>query len=167
MIMVFIKKKCERCGSCCVQLKGIINISGEDIKRWIKDGRMDILQYCAGWSNGCLTLSKKRLERHLNGSVNMEMWFDPENGNDIFLCPFLRKKPADEQFECMIQDTKPEICRDYICDPKDMRQIIKKPFEENLKYYEKERKHYHTFINTPPKKQVDVQNNGINCSTIE
>ena len=138
--MVFMKNKCERCGSCCVQLEGIINISREDIRRWIKDGRTDILQYCAGWSNGCLTFSKKKLERHLTGGINMEMWFDPENGDDIFLCPFLRNKPGDQQFECIIQDTKPEICRDYFCYPKDMRQIIKKPFEENLKYYRKERR---------------------------
>jgi Fe-S-cluster containining protein len=142
------KQKCERCGSCCLQIGDIINISEEDIRRWVNEGRVDILQYCSGWNNECYDMflwDQEELVRYLNEGINMEMWFDPESGDEVYLCPFLRKKYGRNEFECMIHDTKPEICRDYICNPKDMRKIIKKSFEKNLKEYKKKRKIYHLF----------------------
>jgi Fe-S-cluster containining protein len=129
--------KCEKCGSCCLQLKGIINVSDEDIKRWVNENRADILQYCYGWRG--LNDAKEEVVRHLTKGVNMEMWFDAER-DEIDLCPFLRKKYGKNEFECTIHETKPEVCRNYICNPKDMSGIIKKPFKENLEEYRKKRR---------------------------
>ena len=136
-------RKCKRCGSCCLQIGDIINISEDDIKRWVKEGRSDILQFCAGWTKDCFKLMvwrEKELIRYLNESINMEMWFNPKSGNEISLCPFLRKQYGKNQFKCTIHNTKPKICREYICDPKNMLRIIKKPFRENLLEYKKMRK---------------------------
>jgi len=74
------------------------------------------------------------------------MWFDPETGERIYLCPFLRKRRGKNEFECMVHDSKPAMCQDYICDPKDMKGIIKRPFEENLRDYKKRRKKYHSLF---------------------
>lgn len=114
---------------------------------------MDILQYCYGWDNECYDLilwDEEGLIRYLNEGINMEMWFDPESGYGVYLCPFLRKKYSKNEFECMIHDTTPEICRNYICDPKDMKRIIKRSFEKNLEEYRKKRKEYRSFRKTSP-----------------
>lgn len=148
---LLMKQKCERCGSCCLQIKDIVNISEEDIRRWVNEFRVDILQYCSGWNNDCYKiLGEETLVHYLNEDTNMEMWFDPESGDGVYLCPFLRKKYGRNEFECMIHDSKPEICRDYICDPKDMKQIIKRPFEKNLEEYKKRRRIYRSCIGTSP-----------------
>lgn len=147
------KQKCKRCGSCCVQYEKT-KASEEDIRRWVNEFRTDILQYCYGWDNECLTMvsdeEKKKLVYYLTTpKMHMEMWCNPENREDnIKLCPFLKKKRGENQFECMIEDTKPEICRNYICNPKNMMGIIKRSFEENLKEYRKKREIYPSFVRT-------------------
>jgi Fe-S-cluster containining protein len=137
------ERKCERCGSCCVQLGDLFNVSKEDIERWVNEMRSDILWYCDGWNDSCFDMllsDRGGLIRYLSEGLNMEMWFNPQNGYELFLCPFLRKTYGKAQFECLIHNTKPDLCRDYICDPKDMRRIVKKPFEENFKEYMEERR---------------------------
>jgi Fe-S-cluster containining protein len=132
---------CERCGSCCLQISGISNITDEDIRRWVEDSRFDILYYCEGWQEDCCLWKEEEIIRYLNKDTNMEMWHD--NGVEIFLCPFLRH--GKKQFRCRIHDTKPQMCRAYICDPKDMVRIVKRTFEENLKEYRKKRKNSKVF----------------------
>jgi Fe-S-cluster containining protein len=149
-------KKCERCGSCCVQLRGIWDISEEDIRRWINEFRIDILQYYNGWDDECSIMMGNGENRKLvyyltKDKMNMEMWCDPENREDnIDLCPFLRKKRGENQFECMIEKTKPEFCRNYICNPKNMMEIVKRSFEESLREFRKKRKIYASFVRTSP-----------------
>lgn len=135
------KRRCEKCGSCCLQIPQIVDISKGDIRRWVNGSRADILQYCCGWTyNKCYDMilsDEEELIRYLNEAPNMEMWYDPKSGNGVCLCPFLRKKYGKNEFECMIHDTKPEMCRNYICDPKEMKQIIRRSFEKNLEEYRK------------------------------
>lgn len=124
----------------------MIQIYLEDIKRWVNQGNFLVLQYCAGWNEDCWDMlfeeKEKLIEYLVEPITNCEMWFDPETGEQIFLCPFLRKERDKNGFECMIHDSKPLMCRDYVCDPKDIKGIIKRPFEENLKDYRKRRKQY-------------------------
>ncbi|MGA2309500.1 MAG: hypothetical protein ABSG57_08135 [Candidatus Bathyarchaeia archaeon] len=139
------ERKCERCGSCCVQLGDLYDVTVEDIKRWVEQIKFDILWYCFAWDDACfdmLLYDTEKLIHYLKEDANMEMWFSPQNGDELSLCPFLRKAYGKNQFECWIHDTKPEICRDYLCDPKNMnpRTIVKKPFEINLKEYQKKRR---------------------------
>lgn len=139
---------CKRCGSCCLQ--EIIEICAEDVERWVNQGFWLVLQYCRGWNEDCWDMlfeEKEKLIEHLaKPLVNCEMWFDPEIGEQIFLCPFLRKRRGKNEFECMIHGSKPIMCQDYICDPIDMKGIVKRAFEENLKDYRKRRKKYPSFL---------------------
>ena len=130
---------CERCGSCCVQI-GYINPREEDIKRWVRGSRYDILEYCEGWQEDCWLWDEQELISYLRDCTNSEMWFDPRTGEELSLCPFLRKVRRKEQFECRIHDTKPLMCQEYICNPKDMKKIIKRSFSENLKLYRKKKR---------------------------
>lgn len=130
---------CKRCGSCCVQV-GYVNPSIEDVERWVWNHRFDILQYCVGWRDDCCLWNEQELMSYLTDGMNYGMWFDSETGEELLICPFLRKTRGKDTFRCLIHDTKPETCRDYICNPKDMKKIVKRPFKENLKVYKRKRR---------------------------
>lgn len=152
-------RKCEQCGSCCMQLKDIINIEKEDITKWVKDCRADILQYCYGWHEDFSDYmifaedddDEKEIISHFMDGINMEMWCDPKTGDGVYLCPFLTVDTKAKKFECQIQEMKPLICKDYLCRPSKMLSIVKKPFEENLKVYRKERRFYKSVKSAPNK----------------
>jgi Fe-S-cluster containining protein len=42
-----------------------------------------------------------------------DLWINPETGEDANRCPFLRKVRNENKYRCLIQDTKPEYCRQY------------------------------------------------------
>jgi len=143
---------CEKCGSCCLQLPGMKEINAKDVERWANENAGFVLQYCQGWTyiEDCWSMlfeQKQKLIEHLTKPLmNCDMWFDPETGEQMLLCPFLRKRRSKNQFECMIHDSEPLMCQDYICDPKDMKGIVKRPFEENLRDYRKKRKQNPSFL---------------------
>ena len=62
-----------------------------DLDRWRREGREDLLQRVnrLGW-----------------------IWVDPVTKQLEESCPFI-VKISDEKSVCAIQDTKPDICRDY------------------------------------------------------
>ena len=87
--------KCKKCGKCCEVYRGTLEANNNDIKRWRKEGRDDIL------------------ERVLFMSGEDE-WGDLwacDDGSDFGRCPFLNKDNT-----CAIQDTKPEVCANYTCE---------------------------------------------------
>jgi len=136
--------KCLRCGSCCIQYHGNNFANEEEIRRWIEEERFDILHYCYGWNEWCFwnfIENPKEVLEYLTEGINSDVWFNPETQEEIYLCPFLRKRRNREQFECSIHDTRPGVCREYFCDPKDMKKIVKKSFIENLREYRKKRRH--------------------------
>lgn len=49
-----------------------------------------------------------------------KIWMDPINGNQIELSPWLRKDPKREQYSCDIYYDRPEDCRVYPANVKDM-----------------------------------------------
>ena len=82
---------CDCCGRCCTYFGGHLHASDHDLKRWHQQGREDLLSRVnrLGW-----------------------IWVDPETKQMLDPCPFLEQ--ADEQrWICSINDTKPDICRDY------------------------------------------------------
>jgi len=95
--------KCKQCGNCCLNL-GVSTTgraSAEDISRWESEGRHDILKWVSIFDYG-------------GGIKYGDLWINPKTGDDASRCPFLRKNQ--NKYRCLIQDTKPEICRQY---PKD------------------------------------------------
>lgn len=82
---------CQQCGECCIVLWGSFEATHDDISRWRAEGRGDILGH-------------------------IEIVNDHGNVSGIFTsksCPFLRKNTAENRYVCMINDTKPEHCRNY------------------------------------------------------
>ena len=147
----FSNHNCEQCGSCCIQLEGF-SPTQKDIKRWVKQQRTDILQYGFSWDEDCSFLpeEEKSILEFLT-SNDMDMWFNPETSKESPLCPFLKVKD-ERKFVCLIQDTKPTICKQYKCKPSKMLGIIKKTFNENLKEYKMDRAKYPSVEDSPNKR---------------
>jgi Fe-S-cluster containining protein len=70
-----------------------------DYRRWVQQGREDILKYATVPPTGGYG----------------DLWRDPEDGEVITHCPFI-KKTDDDRYICTIQDTKPKVCREYRCE---------------------------------------------------
>lgn len=68
--------------------------------RWTHEGREDVLEWVEPVALGDIV-------------VAYDIWMDPESGEDVSRCPWLRKLPGTDKYVCRIQDTKPELCRDY------------------------------------------------------
>lgn len=83
---------CRRCGACC--LPGLALVHDEDIERWKKEQRDDILHivdhYQPMWAGD-----------HL---------FNPD-GHQINGCPFLQLQ--DGLLTCSIYETRPIVCRRF------------------------------------------------------
>jgi Fe-S-cluster containining protein len=94
---------CKQCGNCCLNLyvceEGSAN--PEDISRWKQEGRWDILEW--------VDIYDFYPEDEQYGDI----WIDPNTGEDARRCPFLRKIRNQNKYKCLIQDTKPEFCRQY------------------------------------------------------
>lgn len=83
-------KPCTQCGKCCINYSdGGLTASQDDLDFWEAD-RPHIYQYVK----------------------NNELWFDPETGQQLNLCPFLLKSEAN-LYSCGIYHDRPEDCRFY------------------------------------------------------
>ena len=116
--------ECQRCGKCCLEFGSCLSVSAEEIKRWERDERWDILQYVDLFEvNVCPQCDKAapldqeycntchiKLKRVILGG---DLWFDPETGEELKQCPFLRKVKNQDKYECLIHDAKPERCRNF------------------------------------------------------
>lgn len=91
--------ECQQCGECCKKYAGTLKASVEDIERWKREGREDILEYVYVFEfDGII--------------IGGDLWFDPKTGEEIIgTCPFLKKSKG--KFICLIHDTKPTVCKEY------------------------------------------------------
>ena len=94
---------CKRCGFCCKYYEGLLWAEREDIERWKKEKRYDILKYIESVE--------------VNGEILYfdELWTNPKTGDETFKCPFLRKVRNRPIYKCRIHETKPNECRDFLC----------------------------------------------------
>lgn len=93
---------CKQCGKCCKD-KFVKWATLEDIERWEKHGRNDILQY---------------LKRDIDPEIylehgRVELFFNPNTGIELDECPFLKKE--NNHYTCVIHNTKPTCCKEYYC----------------------------------------------------
>jgi len=91
---------CTRCGQCCLALDFHKECTAEDVARWKRDGRQDILAWVGR-------------EAGPDGEVGYRIWRYPGTPLYTETCPWLRRVPGDKAFVCAIQDAKPEVCRSY------------------------------------------------------
>ena len=82
---------CACCGHCCESFGGHLRASEQDLKRWRSEGRDDLLSRVnrLGW-----------------------IWVDPQTKQLEDPCPFIDWS-SDHKGLCRINDTKPDMCRDY------------------------------------------------------
>jgi len=109
---IFANFQCLRCGDCCMHYRDIAY--REDIKRWISESRYDILRYveCRKSERG-----GKCAQFFLH--YEFEPCEDCKGGyilpNDSGKCPFLRKVKGKPYYTCLIHDTPPKECSEFIC----------------------------------------------------
>lgn len=84
-------KDCNQCGKCCVKYSnGGLSASTSEIELW-ELFKPDIYQYV---SDG-------------------KIWIDPQTGEQIERCPWLRKEPNQEKYTCDIYYDRPHDCKYY------------------------------------------------------
>lgn len=83
-------KECNQCGKCCIKYaNGGLSASAEEIHYW-DQYRSDIYEHV---SNG-------------------KIWFDPNNGQPLTQCPWLREQ-ENNVFTCDIYFDRPDDCKYY------------------------------------------------------
>ena len=88
--------KCQQCGKCCQVYVNLIQVTEEDVDRWMVEGREDILKWVS-----CVDFGDH---------IEYDFPIDPVTDEDIERCPFLRKLPNKDVYVCRIHNTKPEAC---------------------------------------------------------
>ena len=84
-------KECNQCGKCCIKYgNGGLTTSTSQISYW-SDHKPEIYKYVK------------------NGNI----WFEPETGNQIEVCPWLRKQPNQNIYTCDIYYNRPDDCKFY------------------------------------------------------
>ena len=84
-------KECTQCGKCCTKYSnGGLSATDSEIDMW-QLFRPDIAEYVK------------------NGLI----WMNPENGQQLSLCPFLRKVPNQDIYTCDIYYDRPDDCKYY------------------------------------------------------
>ncbi len=103
---------CEQCGICCRVFGPGITPTRENVYAWIEQGRMDILRWFVAFREHGAPLSCTQLSAEDLGDVISFEFRDPETGDYVTVCPFLRRV-AKTRYLCGIHAVKPEMCRHY------------------------------------------------------
>lgn len=91
-------KECNQCGKCCINYSdGGLSAAASEIEFW-EDARPEIVHYVR------------------DGKI----WMDPDTGEQLTRCPWLRKLPDQNKYSCDIYDARPGDCRYYPVTIKDM-----------------------------------------------
>ncbi|HAD05473.1 MAG TPA: hypothetical protein DCF93_12935 [Desulfuromonas sp.] len=93
---------CRRCGHCCLNLVDAYRgcVSDADLARWRAAGRDDLLARVETLQLG-------------PGNVLHLAWLDPDTGEEVERCPWLRELPDGAGYGCGIEAIKPDHCRAY------------------------------------------------------
>ena len=85
---------CRRCGVCC-HVDMVAYVTPEDMQRWEKEGRYDIIDRLSG--NEVIWAGDRIIDRY---------------GAKVTECAYL--KWDGERFFCEIYETRPMVCRSYV-----------------------------------------------------
>ena len=91
---------CNQCGKCCVKYSnGGLSVTAEEVDTWVLF-RPDIADFVK------------------DGKI----WMQPETGEPIERCPWLRKQPGSNLHTCDIYYDRPDDCKYY---PVTIEQMVK------------------------------------------
>ena len=91
---------CKRCGDCCRNLGYSNDCTKEDYLKWQALGRRDIME-------------RVMIIKETGKETRYRIWLDQDTGAIAGICPWLKPEPHEDNFFCLIQDVKPEICQEY------------------------------------------------------
>lgn len=84
-------KDCNSCGKCCIKYSnGDLSAERSEMDYW-EEHRPDIYQYVRAG----------------------KIWMDPSSGQQLTLCPFLKKEPNQNRYTCDIYYDRPDDCKYY------------------------------------------------------
>lgn len=94
---------CSRCGLCCELTEGALTCSEAEVRRWLREGRADVLRHV-----------RHRLDA--GGGLldfDREIWLEagPQPRFPVLRCPFLACT-WEAGFRCTIWPTRPHVCAD-------------------------------------------------------
>jgi Fe-S-cluster containining protein len=91
---------CKQCGQCCLSLDYQDQLNEEDVEKWRRLGRSDILEWVGVFKDK-------------DGVKTYRIWMTPGGRELSDKCPFLVKDPSSKRWKCRIHAIKPGICRQY------------------------------------------------------
>ena len=84
-------KECNQCGKCCTKYSnGGLSVSASEIEFW-DVFRPEIYNYVGGG----------------------KIWMSPDTGEQMALCPWLKKLPDQDKYSCDIYYDRPDDCKYY------------------------------------------------------
>lgn len=84
-------KDCNQCGKCCTKYaNGGLSASADEIELW-EQFTPDIARYVS------------------HGNI----WTKPDTGEQLEVCPWLRRVPGQEKYTCDIYFDRPQDCKSY------------------------------------------------------
>jgi len=84
-------RECNQCGKCCTKYSnGGLSASADEIEYW------DVF--------------RPAIARYVRDG---KIWMNPDTGEQIELCPWLRKEPNQNKFLCDIYHDRPDDCKFY------------------------------------------------------
>ncbi|MDZ7831928.1 MAG: YkgJ family cysteine cluster protein [Desulfobacterales bacterium] len=92
--------ECRQCGRCCRRLDYRFELTDADYQLWVDQGRTDILEWVGAF-------------RRNGRIVTYAIWIELGTRRYAPICPWLKKIPGTDRWECSIHDVKPEVCREY------------------------------------------------------
>jgi Fe-S-cluster containining protein len=103
---------CEQCGLCCRIFGPGITPTPTNVYHWMEQQRADILCWFVAFMEDGRVLPCTMLSPgDLGNVVSFEMR-NPESGDYVAVCPFLRRV-AKTRYFCGIHTVKPEMCCNY------------------------------------------------------
>jgi Fe-S-cluster containining protein len=91
---------CRQCGRCCLSLDYHSELTSQDVERWRRKGRNDILKWVRKIPNQ-------------GGQPAYRIWVHPQRNSLAVVCPFLEALSGQDRHICRIHSVKPTICRQY------------------------------------------------------
>ena len=106
---------CQRCGNCCKTKSGGLSISDDDLKRWRKSKRIDILEQVEllvfdNEKGIPISIKGKNWDENKHAVLCAVLWFLPDG--KMLKCPFL-KNIDKKKYECLIYDILPDDCKKF------------------------------------------------------
>ncbi|MHB8162856.1 MAG: YkgJ family cysteine cluster protein [Methanoregula sp.] len=103
---------CEQCGLCCRIFGPNITPTVPNVYIWMEQGRTDILRWFVAYREKSTPVNCTDLRAEDLGEVVSVEMRNPDTGDYVTVCPFLRRVTK-ERYLCGIHQVKPDMCCTY------------------------------------------------------